>query len=69
MRSINQAMIMGNVGRDPDIRFTQTGRRLAAFSVATTDRWKDRSNGKPVERTEWHRVVVMNEALEHFPIR
>jgi len=63
MRNINQATIMGNVGRDPDIRFTQSGRKLAAFSVATTESWKDKASGECVERTEWHRVVIMNEAL------
>ena len=63
MRSINQATIMGHVGRDPDIRFTQNGRKVAAFSVATTESWKDKGSGERVERTEWHRIVIMNEAL------
>lgn len=63
MRSINQATVMGNIGRDPDIRLTQSRRKVAAFSVATTDSWKDKQSGERVERTEWHRVVIMNEAL------
>jgi single-strand DNA-binding protein len=63
MRSINQATIMGHVGRDPDIRFMQSGRKVAAFSVATSESWKDKDSDERVERTEWHRVVIMNEAL------
>jgi single-strand DNA-binding protein len=63
MRSINHATIMGNVGRDPDIRFTQNGRKIARLSVATTESWKDKASGERVQRTEWHRIVIMNEAL------
>lgn len=63
MRSINQAIVMGNVGRDPDIRFTQSGRKVAAFSIATTERWKDKVSGERAERTEWHRIVILNDAL------
>ena len=66
MRTINHATIMGNVGRDPDIRFTQNGRKIAGLSVATTESWKDKASGERVQRTEWHRVVIMKEALANI---
>lgn len=62
MSSLNKASIIGNVGKDPDIRVTQSGSRIASFSIASTETWKDRE-GKRQERTEWIKIVVMNDAL------
>lgn len=55
--AVNQALVVGNLGRDPEIRSTQSGEKVASFSVATTEKWTDR-NGEKKERTEWHNVVV-----------
>lgn len=61
--SLNKVMLIGNLGRDPEIRSTQDGREIANFSIATTETWKDRQSGERRERTEWHRIVVFNEGL------
>jgi single-strand DNA-binding protein len=61
--SLNRAMLIGNVGQAPEIRSTQTGQRIANFSLATNERWKDKHSGEQRERTEWHRIVVFNEHL------
>jgi single-strand DNA-binding protein len=63
MSSVNKVMLVGNVGKDPEIRRTQDGAIVASFSVATSERWKDKSSGERKERTEWHNVVVFNEQL------
>lgn len=61
--SLNKVVLIGNLGRDPEIRSTGDGREIANFSVATSETWKDRSTGEKKERTEWHRVVVFSEGL------
>lgn len=61
--SVNKAIIIGNLGRDPEIRRTQDGRPIANMTVATSESWRDKSTGERREKTEWHRVVVFNEAL------
>jgi single-strand DNA-binding protein len=61
--SINKVILVGNLGRDPEIRSTQDGQRIATFSVATSESWRDRNSGERKERTEWHRVVIFNERL------
>ncbi len=61
--SLNRVMLIGNVGRDPEMRSTQDGRRIANFSIATSESWRDKSSGERKERTEWHRIVVFNENL------
>lgn len=61
--SVNKVILVGNLGRDPEIRFTQAGKKSAYFSIATSDQWKDRQSGERRERTEWHRIVVFNEGL------
>jgi single-strand DNA-binding protein len=61
--SLNKVMLIGNVGRDPEIRSTQGGQRIANLSIATSESWKDRNTGERKERTEWARVVVFNENL------
>ncbi|OSQ48635.1 single-stranded DNA-binding protein [Thalassospira alkalitolerans] len=61
--SVNKVILVGNLGRDPEIRFTQAGKKIANFSIATSESWKDRQSGERRERTEWHRIVVFNEGL------
>jgi single-strand DNA-binding protein len=61
--SVNKVILIGNLGRDPEIRRTQDGRPIANFTVATTDTWRDKNTGERKERTEWHRVVIFNEGL------
>jgi single-strand DNA-binding protein len=61
--SLNKVMLIGHVGKDPDIRRTRDGRPIAAFSVATSEHWRDKQTGERKEKTEWHRVVVMNDGL------
>ena len=57
MASVNKAIIIGNLGRDPEVRYTPGGQPVANFTVATNERWTDKS-GQQQERTEWHRIVV-----------
>ncbi|HJK86803.1 MAG TPA: single-stranded DNA-binding protein [Candidatus Megaira endosymbiont of Nemacystus decipiens] len=61
--SLNKVTLIGNLGRDPEIRNTSDGREIANFSVATSDTWKDKMTGEKKEKTEWHRVVVFSEGL------
>jgi single-strand DNA-binding protein len=61
--SVNKVILVGNLGRDPEIRSTQDGTRIANLSVATSETWKDRNSGERRERTEWHRVVIFDEKL------
>ena len=63
MSSINKVILIGNVGKDPDIRSTQSGSKIANLSLATSESWKDKQTGERQERTEWHRVVVFGEGL------
>ncbi len=60
MSSLNKAQLIGNLGRDPEVRATQNGSSIATLSVATSESWKDKNTGERVERTEWHRVVILN---------
>lgn len=64
--SINKALVVGNLGRDPEIRNTQSGEKIATFSVATSESWRDKASGERKEKTEWHRVVVFNDRLADF---
>ena len=61
--SVNKVILVGNLGRDPEIRSTQDGTKVANLSLATSESWSDKSTGERKERTEWHRVVVFNERL------
>lgn len=61
--SVNKVTLVGNLGRDPEIRAMQNGDKIVQLSVATSDRWKDKNSGEQRERTEWHRVVIFNDAL------
>ena len=61
--SVNKVILVGNVGKDPEIRRTQDGRPIANLRVATSDSWKDKTTGERREKTEWHRVVIFSEGL------
>jgi single-strand DNA-binding protein len=61
--SVNKVILVGNLGRDPEIRSTQDGMRIANLNLATSESWRDRTSGERKERTEWHRVVIFNENL------
>ena len=63
-RGVNKAIIVGNLGRDPEVRYSASGNAIANVTVATTDSWKDRQSGERQERTEWHRVVFFNRLAE-----
>ena len=61
--SVNKVTLIGNLGRDPEVRSTQDGMKIVNLSLATSENWKDRNSGERRERTEWHRVVIFNENL------
>lgn len=61
--SLNKVMLIGNLGRDPEIRTMQSGSKMATFPLATSETWRDRNTQERREKTEWHRVVVFNEGL------
>jgi len=63
-RGINKAIIIGTLGRDPEIRYTPSGSAVVNVSVATNEVWKDKRTGDPVERTEWHRIVIYGKLAE-----
>jgi len=63
MASVNKVILVGNLGRDPEVRRLSNGDPVVSFSVATTESWKDKSSGERRDRTEWHNVVVFNEGL------
>jgi single-strand DNA-binding protein len=61
--SVNKVILIGNLGKDPEIRRTQDGRPIANLSIATSDTWRDKATGERKEKTEWHRVVIFSEPL------
>ena len=61
--SLNRVELVGNVGKDPDIRTTQDGLKIVNLSLATSESWTDKNSGERKERTEWHRVVIFNDRL------
>jgi len=61
--SVNKVTLIGNLGRDPEIRTTQDGTKVANLSVATSENWRDKTSGERREKTEWHRVVVFNDRI------
>ena len=61
--SVNKVILVGNLGRDPEIRSTQDGMRIANLNLATSESWRDKMSGERKEKTEWHRVVIFNENL------
>ncbi|NBC48162.1 MAG: single-stranded DNA-binding protein [Gammaproteobacteria bacterium] len=63
MSGINKVILVGNLGRDPEVRQMKNGHELVNLSVATSERWTDKESGQPKEATEWHRVVIFNDML------
>ena len=61
---INKAILIGNLGRDPEVRYTANGTAVANFTIATSERWKDKNTGEMQERTEWHRIVAFGRLGE-----
>lgn len=61
--SVNKVIIVGNLGKDPEVRTFQNGGRVANLTVATSESWKDKNTGEKKEKTEWHRVVIMSDGL------
>jgi single-strand DNA-binding protein len=61
--SVNKVILVGNLGRDPEVRAMQSGDKVCNLSVATSERWKDRNSGEMQEKTEWHRVVMFDQKL------
>jgi single-strand DNA-binding protein len=61
--SVNKVILVGNLGRDPEIRSTQNGTRIANLSLATSESWRDKNSGERKEKTEWHRVVIFDDKL------
>jgi single-strand DNA-binding protein len=63
MASVNKVVLLGNVGKDPEVRHTQDGKPIVNLSIATSESWRDKASGERKEKTEWHRVVIFNEGL------
>ncbi len=61
--SVNKVILVGNLGKDPEVRNTQDGTKIVQFNLATSESWNDRASGERKERTEWHRVVIFNENI------
>ena len=61
--SVNKVILVGNLGKDPEVRHTQDGKPIVNLSIATSDTWRDKNSGEKKEKTEWHRVVIFNEGL------
>src|SRR6056297_716519 len=63
-RGLNKAILIGRLGKDPEIRYTQDGRAVTSFTIATNEEWKDKNTGEKKERTEWHRIVAFGRLGE-----
>lgn len=61
--SVNKVILVGNLGRDPEVRYTQSNQKIVHLAIATSERWRDKMTGEQREKTEWHRVVIFNENL------
>jgi len=61
--SVNKVILIGNLGKDPEIRSMQSGDKVASFSIATSENWKDKTTGEKKEKTEWHRISCFNQGL------
>lgn len=61
--SVNKVILVGNLGKDPEIRHTQDGRKIANLRIATSESWRDKNSGERREKTEWHSVVIFNDGL------
>ena len=64
MASVNKVILIGNLGRDPEVRYTSGGTPVANFTLATTDRWTDAGSGEKREKTEWHKIVIWSKQAE-----
>jgi len=64
MSGINKAIILGNLGKDPEVRYTQSGSAVASFSIATSETWKDKNTGDKQEKTEWHNITAFGKLAE-----
>jgi single-strand DNA-binding protein len=64
MASVNKAIIVGNLGKDPEVRYTASGEAIANITVATSDTWKDKETGEKKEATEWHRISFFGKLAE-----
>jgi single-strand DNA-binding protein len=64
MRGVNKVIVVGNLGKDPEMRYMPSGAAVANFSVATTESWKDKQSGEQQERTEWHRIAMFGRLAE-----
>jgi single-strand DNA-binding protein len=63
MASLNKVLLIGNLGKDPEVRHTNDGKAIVNLTVATSESWRDKASGERKEKTEWHRVVIFNEGL------
>jgi len=63
MSSVNKVILVGNLGKDPEVRTTQDGSKIVSLTLATSEAWNDRASGERKERTEWHRVVIFNDRI------
>ena len=61
--SVNKVILIGNLGRDPEVRHAQDGSKIVSLNIATSENWKDRNSGERKEKTEWHRVVIFNDRV------
>ncbi len=61
--SVNKVILVGNLGKDPEVRAMQSGDKVCSFSIATSENWKDKTSGERKEKTEWHRISVFNQGL------
>jgi single-strand DNA-binding protein len=61
--SVNKVILIGNLGKDPEVRHTQDGKAIVSFSIATSESWRDKASGERKEKTEWHRIVIFSEPL------
>lgn len=67
--SVNKVILVGNLGKEPDVRIMQDGGKLVNLTIATSESWKDKNTGERKDKTEWHRVVIFNEALSNVAER
>ena len=67
--SVNKVILIGNLGKDPEVRTTQAGSKIVSFTLATSETWNDRASGERKERTEWHRVVVFDDQIANVAER
>ena len=61
--TVNKVILIGNLGKDPEVRTTQDGKKIVTFPIATSETWKDKQSGERKEKTEWHRITIFNDGL------